>query len=115
MIFQVFATAVLAGVILYAWSQARMAPAVAATTIVIGLGGEYLVLFPNHAMAIARFVGIGRGADLINYLWMLLSLVVVLNLHLKLRAANARLVALTRALALEDAVQPRAASDGTRA
>lgn len=103
MIFQVFASVVLLGVVVYAWTQARMAPAVAWVAIMIGLVGEYLVLFPNDSIRIARMVGIGRGADLINYLWMLLSLVVVLNLHLKLRAANARLVALTRALALQDA------------
>jgi hypothetical protein len=104
MIFQGFASVVLLGVVVYAWTQARMAPAVAWVAIMIGLVGEYLVLFPNDSIKIARMVGIGRGADLINYLWMLLSLVVVLNLHLKLRAANARLVALTRALALQDAV-----------
>jgi small membrane protein len=112
MIFQFFASAVLLGVIVYAWSQARMAPTVAATAILIGLVGEYLVLLPNHAIAIARFVGIGRGADLINYLWMLLSLVVALNLHLKLRASNARLVALTRALALKDSAPRQESSDG---
>ncbi len=112
MIFQAFASVVLLGVVVYAWTQARMAPAVAWVAIMIGLVGEYLVLFPNDSIRIARMVGIGRGADLINYLWMLLSLVVVLNLHLKLRAANARLVALTRALALQDAV---AQSDRSRA
>lgn len=112
MIFQVFASVVLLGVVVYAWTQARMAPAVAWVAIMIGLVGEYLVLFPNDSIRIARMVGIGRGADLINYLWMLLSLVVVLNLHLKLRAANARLVALTRALALQDAVTQ---SDRSRA
>lgn len=112
MIFQAFASVVLLAVVVYAWTQARMAPAVAWVAIMIGLVGEYLVLFPNDSIRIARMVGIGRGADLINYLWMLLSLVVVLNLHLKLRAANARLVALTRALALQDAV---AQSDRSRA
>ena len=103
MMFQVFATIVLLGVIAYAWTQARMAPTVAFGAIVVGLVGEYLVVRPDHAIAIAHYVGIGRGADLINYLWMLLSLIVVLNLHLKLRASNARFVALTRALALKDA------------
>lgn len=102
MMFQIFASLVLGGIIVYAYAQARTAPVIAAVAIVIALGGEYLVLLPSHAIAIAKFFGIGRGADLINYLWMLLSLVVVLNLHLRLRASNARLVALTRALALDE-------------
>src|SRR5262245_13467884 len=34
---------------------------------------------------LAELVGIGRGVDLILYVWVCLSLIVVLNLHLKLR------------------------------
>ena len=115
MIFQGFASIILIGVIVYAYAQARTAPAIATVAIVIALGGEYLVLLPDHAIAIARFFGIGRGADLINYLWMLLSLVVVLNLHLRLRASNARLVSLTRALALKDVEPESAVTDGSGA
>lgn len=114
MIFQIFATIVLGGVVVYAYAQVRSAPAIAAVAIVIALGGEYLVLLPEHAIAIANFFGIGRGADLISYLWMLLSLVVVLNLHLRLRTSDARLVALTRALALKDVDTAHDASDGAR-
>ena len=105
MIFQIFATFVLIGVIVYAYSQMRVAPMVAGVAILIAIGGEDIVLFPDHAIAIAKFMGIGRGADLVNYMWMLLSLVVTLNLHLKLRASNDRLVALTRALALKDVAE----------
>ena len=104
MIFQIFATIVLCSVIVYAYSQMGSAPMVSIIAIIICLCGEDIVLFPDHAIAVARIAGIGRGADLINYLWMLLSLVVTLNLHLKLRAANDRLVQLTRALALNDAI-----------
>lgn len=103
MIFQIFASAVIFSVLVYAYSQARMAPKITAIAMVVSVSGEYLILFPGHATAIANFFDIGRGADRVVYVWMLLSLVVVLNLHLKLRSTNDRLVALTRALALEDA------------
>lgn len=114
MIFQIFATLVLGGVVLYAYSQMRTAPMVSLIAILICICGEDIVLFPDHAIAVARFAGIGRGADLINYLWMLLSLVVTLNLHLKLRASNDRLVALTRALALRDAAAAEASENARR-
>jgi len=105
MIFQIFATIVLIGVGVYAYSQARLSPMVAVFTILLVIGGEYFVLLPDHAMRVAAFFGIGRGADLLFYLWILLSLVVVLNLHLKLRSTNERFAALIRELALAQAAR----------
>ena len=56
-----------------------------ATTAVIGLG-TYFVWFPNEATAIAMILGVGRGADLLMYCWIIVTIIVVLNLHLKLHA-----------------------------
>jgi hypothetical protein len=50
-------------------------------------------------------VGIGRGADLILYTWACLSLLVVLNLHLKLRTQLELITVLTRSVALSS-VEP---------
>ena len=105
MIFQVFASVILVGVVVYAYSQARLSPQVAVSAIVLSLGGEYFVLRPEHAMSVANFFGIGRGADLVFYVWILLSLIVVLNLHLKLRSTNERFVALVSELALAEAAR----------
>lgn len=103
MIFQFIASGVLLCVVLYAYTQGRMAPKVTAFAIVIALVGEYFVLFPDHAAYVANSVGIGRGADLIFYAWILFSLVALLYLHLKLRVANERFVNLIRELALQRA------------
>ncbi|MBS0340809.1 MAG: DUF2304 domain-containing protein [Proteobacteria bacterium] len=103
MIFQFIATGILGCVILYAYTQARMAPKVTGLAIVVALVGEYFVLLPDHAAYVANAVGIGRGADLIFYLWILFSLIGLLYLHLKLRVANERFVTLIRQLALERA------------
>jgi small membrane protein len=112
MIFQFIATGILGCVVLYAYTQARMAPKVSAIAIVIALVGEYFVLFPDHAMWVANAVGIGRGADLIFYLWILFSLVALLYLHLKLRVANERFVSLIRELALQRADTAEASERG---
>ena len=108
MIFQILASAILLGVVLYAMSQARMSPKVAVLTVIVCLVGESLVLFPLRATAVAQLFGIGRGADLIFYFWTLFSLIVMLNLHLKLRSTNERFVALVRQLALNEAAEEEA-------
>ncbi len=108
MIFQLIATAILAGVALYAYTQNRTSPKLTFAVLPLVIMGEFMVLAPNTATALANRLGIGRGADLVFYLWILLSLVVALNLHLKLRASNERMAALVRALALREAeLDPR--------
>jgi small membrane protein len=102
MMFQIFASLVLACIAIYAYSQAHVAPFLTRFAILVVGFGEYLVLFPQHATAIAVFFGIGRGADLVFYLWILLSVVMMLNMHLRMRTLNDRLIALTRELALQE-------------
>ena len=53
--------------------------------MIAGAAGLYLVWTPEQSTAVAEFIGIGRGADLILYLWVCISLNMLLSLHLKLR------------------------------
>lgn len=117
MIFQVFATIVLAGIGIYAYSQGSVAPHLKYFTIAVLAAGEYLVLFPGQTTVIASYFGVGRGADLLFYFWILISLVMVLNVHLRIRALNDKFVALTRQLALAEAAAQKypALSDGPQA
>ncbi len=103
MIFQIFATIVLACLAIYAYSQTGIAPHLTKLTILVTICGEYLVLFPNQTTVVASHFGIGRGADLMLYLWVLLSIIILLNVHLRLRSLNDRLIELTRQLALREA------------
>ena len=67
--------------------------------------------FPAHASALAELAGIGRGVDLIIYTWVVISLLMLLNLHLKLRAQMELITALAREMALSNVrlpVEPRA-------
>lgn len=108
MMFQIVASLLLALIALYAYSQLRFAPFVGLAGLVIALVGEVFVLFPELAIDLAHLVGVGRGVDLVFYLWILLSLVVSLNLYLKLRTTNEMLASLVRDVALREAgVQPR--------
>src|SRR5438094_9671696 len=85
MIAQLLLTAFLALVLVYAWSVHRTVPIIGLLANGAALAGLYFVWVPEHANALAAFAGIGRGADLIVYTWVVISLLIMRNLHLKLR------------------------------
>jgi hypothetical protein len=93
----------LSGILVYAWAEYRRAPTVAILTGFIAMVGLYLVWFPTHSTQLAALVGIGRGVDLILYIWVCISLIVILNVHLKLRTQMELLTILARKVALTDA------------
>ena len=103
MIAQIVLSLLLGGVLLYAWAQYRRSPIVTVLSCAVSLIGFYFVWFPSHATRVAELVGIGRGADLILYVWACISLVVLLNLHLKLRTQHELLTQLARSIALANA------------
>ena len=83
MIAQLILTAFLLGILLYALTEYRRSPAVGLIAVLAAVGGLYFVWVPSHATHLADFVGIGRGVDLIIYIWIVISLLLLLNLHLK--------------------------------
>jgi small membrane protein len=106
MIAQVVLSLLLGIVLLYAWAQYRRSPIVTVLSCAVSLVGFYFVWIPSHATRVAELVGIGRGADLVLYVWVCISLVVLLNLHLKLRTQHELLTQLARSIALANAALP---------
>ncbi|HLH96790.1 MAG TPA: DUF2304 domain-containing protein [Xanthobacteraceae bacterium] len=100
MIAQCTLSFVLLGVIGYAWTEYRRSPVVALLSACTAAGGFYFVWFPAQSNQLAEFAGVGRGSDLIVYTWAALSLLVMLNLHLKLRFQLELITVLARRLAL---------------
>ncbi len=100
MIAQLILTALLLGILIYAWTEYRRSPVVGLFGVLAASGGLYFVWFPAHASALAEVAGIGRGVDLIIYTWVAISLLVVLNLHLKLRAQMELITVLAREIAI---------------
>ena len=103
MIAQATLSVLLCSVLVYAWAEYRRSPAVALISFVVSLVGLYFVWVPSHSTRVAEYIGVGRGADLILYLWVCISLIVLLNLHLKLRAQHELITALARTIALANA------------
>src|SRR5262245_54241260 len=107
MIAQLVLSALLAGILLYAWTEYRRSPAVALLTVFVASAGMYFVWVPQHSTQLAELVGIGRGVDLILYIWVCISLIVLLNLHLKLRTQMELITTLARRIALADPQPPK--------
>src|ERR1700724_555641 len=86
------------GVILYAWAEYRRSPAVGLVSVLAAFAGLYFVWVPSHTTRLAQLAGIGRGVDLILYMWVGISFIVLLNLHLKLRMQAELITELARAI-----------------
>jgi small membrane protein len=111
MIAQFILSILLAGILLYAWTEYRRSPAVALVTLLIASAGLYFVWMPDHSTRLAELVGVGRGVDLILYIWVCISLIVMLNLHLKLRTQMELITTLARKVALADTSHPAEIAD----
>lgn len=103
MIFRILLSVSLAIVIVYSLTQARKSPLVGLLASITALVGMSMVWLPETATAIAHALGIGRGADLLFYCWVIITFVLLLNLHFKLRRHNDQLTVLVRELAIAEA------------
>src|SRR5467141_2351585 len=100
MIAQLILTALLFGVLLYAWSEYRRSPVIGNLSFLAALAGLDFVWVPSHASDLAEWAGVGRGVDLIIYIWVVISMLLLLNLHLKLRMQLELITALARQIAI---------------
>jgi hypothetical protein len=103
MIAQLILSTLLGAILLYAWTEYRRSPAVAVLAVLVATAGIYLVWVPEHSTQLAELVGIGRGVDLVLYIWVCISLIVLLNLHLKLRTQMELITTMARKIAITEA------------
>jgi hypothetical protein len=103
---KVLLTFALSGVMAYALVQRTVPSIVKSVTIVFVAAGMYFVWLPQHTTMVANWLGVGRGTDLLIYVWIILSFAVGLNLNFKVRAARREITEVTRALALATAREP---------
>jgi small membrane protein len=110
MIIQILLTLGLVVLVAYAYAQRERSRVIRFGMTVVGLVGLYFVWLPEDANDLAHLVGVGRGADLVLYCWIIISLIVALNLHIVARA-NLRLITeLARHIALSEPRLPRGTS-----
>jgi len=110
-IFQLGATAMLALLVLYAFGQRRRSGPLSYGIMLAATAGVVLVIFPSLSTTIANAVGVGRGTDLILYVFMLIVFATIANLHLRMRAQAEVVTLLAREIALATARRPQGARD----
>lgn len=76
--------------------------------VAVAATGTAFVLRPELTNSIAHTLGVGRGADLMFYLFSLASTYAFLIVYVRHRELRHDLTRLTRAFAIEHAVQSRA-------
>lgn len=91
----------------YGWRQRALSPIVGLLTPLTCALGMVLVLKPDWSSEVARLLGVGRGADLILYVWTAVSILVLANIHFRLRAYHRMVTVLTRELAILGAEKPK--------
>src|SRR5215475_3199047 len=89
--------------LLYALMQRQQSRLLSKAISIVTLTGIYLVLFPEQTNALAHFMGVGRGADLILYCWLVISLIVSMYLQLQSLQLQRLITELARELALQSA------------
>ena len=76
--------------------------------------GTYLIWSPDDASRIANAVGVGRGADLVSYLWLIVSLGLIAFLYLKIVLLSRVVTQLARAVALGSPMPPMSSAESDR-
>ena len=98
----------------YAFLQRRKSRMVALGITGVSGIGLWFVIIPEHATWLAQRVGVGRGADLVVYFWIVISLFVLLSLQFKILGLQRDITALTRHAALGTAMEPIEGSGAAR-
>ena len=93
----------------YGWRQRKLSPIVAYLTPLVCVLGIALVIRPDWSSQAAKLVGVGRGADLILYLWTAISILLLANTHFRMRILRADITVLAREVALLEARRPDSA------
>ena len=107
MIAQIGFTIFLIAIFGYALSQRRRSAIVAYGIMVVAVAGMIIVALPDLSTGVANAIGIGRGTDLLFYVFALIGGSAILNLHLRMRARDEATTKLARAIALLSARAPK--------
>ncbi|RYG21515.1 MAG: DUF2304 domain-containing protein [Chitinophagaceae bacterium] len=79
--------------------------------ILISLLGVVFVLFPSLSSKLAQYVGVGRGADLIIYVFIVFSFLYNIYMYAKLRIIQQDQTEIIKNIALQNARDNRKESD----
>lgn len=102
MIAQLVLTIGLSACLFYVFSLGRSLPLIRLSLFAVVLTGYLFVWIPELTNSLASLMGIGRGADLIMYLWIIVSLFLIIRLHIRIREQSELITKIARGYALSD-------------
>jgi hypothetical protein len=105
MVIQYLLLAAFAAALALTWRRARqgvIGRGAALAWSALWIAGAVVVLRPETASALARFLGVGRGADVIVYLSLVGAFALIFRLFARLESLERKLTKLVRDLALKD-------------
>lgn len=101
MTIQVILSGLLAGIGILVAVERSISRLLRAAVLVVAVFGIVLVWVPTLTDRIAHLVGVGRGADLILYVWVVITLALIVSLYLKIVQLSRKLTQISRAVALD--------------
>ena len=99
--------------VVYGLNQKNKARSVGGIIYASAILGCFFVWFPEYSGIAANFVGVGRGADLVLYLFVVTTLVVGFSLYLKLNSCLLLITEVARHVALSSPLLPENQGSGT--
>ncbi len=87
--------------LIYAFLQRRKSRTIAGGISLASCAGIWFVLVPAHTSILAEALGVGRGADLVIYFWIVISVFVLMSLQFKILGLQRDATELARELALQ--------------
>jgi hypothetical protein len=84
------------------WKRGALTLAGLAGWTAFWIAAAAVVIRPETASALARFLGVGRGADVVIYLALVAAFFLLFRLFAKIEAIERQLTKLVRMLALKD-------------
>ncbi|GAA5180699.1 hypothetical protein GCM10025771_25830 [Niveibacterium umoris] len=106
MLIQYFLSGFFVVVMLAAIALSRGSKMIALGVLLGTSGSLVFVWFPELATTVAHSAGVGRGADLLLYLWFAVSGLLLVGAYLRIRRLSEEVTELARAVALANPRRP---------
>jgi len=76
------------------------------------LGGAVFILYPDWSTRLANHIGIGRGADLMLYIFVIFSLFHYVNIAARFKHLEHQMTAVVRSMAIAEAIRDTPSQEG---
>jgi len=90
------------GLVVLRYRQRKISTLAFLLWLVLWTGAAAVIVFPNSSVIVARLLGIGRGADLVLYTSLIVTLYLLFRMYVRLEQVNREVTQIVRALALRD-------------